>query len=176
MQRRSYVVSALVLGSVLMAADARADFAVPATAGMPGYYADVNTPTATYWFWYSDVFIWRTVKPTTDQLEWMIPLVFYGLAGHRYKWGATVMVSGGTSCNIRWWPDDVPGTGPIGTTATSRADDGPLELTTPDLCSDASGCITSYATAQVSCWVGGGGFVGPVNYWLVDMDAPAASN
>jgi hypothetical protein len=177
MIRRRYVVPALVLGSTLMVAEAHADFVIPATAGQPGIYSFVNNPNprglpvpppAIYWLWFSDVFIWRTTSPPAP-LEWDIPLVFNGRAGHNNKWGVSVMVSGDTECFAQWWPDDVPGSGPIGTVPTSRPDAGSLLLTTPATCFDGADCITSFATVQVSCMVPAGGFVGPVSYWIIDM-------
>jgi hypothetical protein len=167
---------ALVVASALVVSEARADFTVPATVGIPGDYLKVNDDAADpYWFWGSEVSIYRGRKGAPEALEWIIPLVFYGVAGHRQKWGARVMVSHGVSCNIRWWPYDDLESGPIGTgSAPALSDDGSLLLTTPDLCAPVSPtreCITTYNTAQVSCWVPPGGWVGQVNYWLWDLDA-----
>ena len=181
---RRHLVPALVLGSVLVVGEARADYVIPATAGQPGIFSFVNNPNprgtttiplpppAIYWLWFSDVFVWRTVSPSSAALEWDIPLVFHGTSGHNNKWGASVMVSGATECFLQWWPDDVPGTGPIGTVPTSRSDAGPLLLTKPELCPDGIDCITSFPTAMVQCMVPAGGFVGPVTYWITDMEPP----
>jgi hypothetical protein len=178
----------VVLGCAFVVSDARAEFMVPATAGIPGSNDTVNSDDIAHplWFWGSDVTINRAsnpnipdaaTQPTHDALEWMIPLVFYGVAGHRQKWGVRVMVSGGVDCNIRWWPYDDLETGPIGTGTAHSTHSGSLLLTSDALClpisgSPTEGCVTSLGTAQVSCSVPEGGWVGQVNYWLRDLDEP----
>jgi hypothetical protein len=174
-----HFVPALVLGSTLVVSEARADFMIPATAGIPADYTKVNPDKDhPFWFWGSEVQINRAAdnNPNNDEaLEWIIPLVFYGVAGHRQRWGVRVMVSNGVSCNIRWWPYDDLESGAIGTGSTDPlSEPGSLMLTTGPLCTPVHpslGCVTTYSTAQVSCWVPEGGWVGQVNYWLWDMDA-----
>jgi hypothetical protein len=155
------------LTSALTAGEALADFVIPATAGQPAIYSFVNKPPNTYWLWFDDPYVWRTMSPSAP-LAWVIPLPFHAPAGHNIKWGAEVMVSGDTECFVSWYPDDVPGSGFMSTASVKRSDAGSLLLTTSASC-PTTDCVTSFATAQVSCMVPAGGFVGSVTYWLIDL-------
>ena len=174
MIRRCFVVLVLVLASLGLSAEALAQWQIPATAGVPFNSLKVNPPVGLpqYWIWSGDVYVRRPATPITtpETLDWMIPLVFYQPMMTSNAWGAQVIVSQDTTCSLQWRPDASPGAGPEGTTPVTATSPGPLVLTAPELCpieGPATGCITAYASAYVTCTVLRGGYVGPVTYWIV---------
>src|SRR6266446_6755962 len=102
MSTRIGLISLLVVGSALVAGHATAQYQIPATAGLCGNPAYVNSffPNADldagvqYWNWGTvEGYVYRTALGTDIMLPWIIPLPFYQSAKTSNDWTATLMVS-----------------------------------------------------------------------------------
>ena len=170
---------------MLVAGHATAQYQIPATAGLPGSPAYVNSffPDADldagvqYWnWWHTEGYVHRTDKGPPN-LHWIIPLPFYQSAKTSNAWTATIMVSANTKCRLYWAADELPGVGGAMTEQANQvAGDGPLDLTAAGRCPSTvpTGCTNDYATAWVDCMVPRNGFVGAVTYTITPPSADAA--